>query len=154
MAAPCAFSATARRYHIDFSNPTSVRNDLSLGHRPQKFWSENSVRSPFSLLFFRPSSLPLSFSPPSCPKAFPNTDQLSSNCVSRLTWSLGLSVTVIPLLSELRYVLCVHTRVHTCTNVCGAACNPKIPCRGDVADRIRSIERIQYTPPPPYSPLR
>lgn len=117
------FSATARRYHIDFwkPDPSSVRNDLcSLCLRPQKP-QENSARfcSPFSV----PSSLSPSFSlslcPFSCPKALPNTDQLSSNCVSRLGWSLGLSATVIPLQAlGPRYLSCVHTRVQPRTYTC------------------------------------
>lgn len=80
----------------------SAGNDLSPGLRPQKP-QENSVRSPYP---------PVSPSPH--PKAFPNTEQLSSNCVSRLAQSLDPSATVIPL-QALGLEPFVYTRTYTRT---------------------------------------
>lgn len=97
------------------------------GLRPQKP-QENSARSP--------SSLPLVLSRPSRPKALPNTDQLSSNCVSRLARSLGPSVTVIPLqaLGPEPFVYTrARARAHTYVHARDVARNPGIPCQGDVA---------------------
>lgn len=95
------------------------------GLRPQKP-QENSARP----------SLPLVLPRPFRPKALPNTDQLSSNCVSRLARSFDPSATVIPLqaLGPEPFVYTrARARAHTYVHACDVARNPGIPCRGDVA---------------------
>lgn len=134
MGLSCAwiFSATAEDITlISGSREPSVsvgqERSFAPGLRPQEP-QENSARSP--------SSLPPAHPRPSRPKALPNTDQLSSNCVSRLARSLGPSATVIPLqaLGPEPFVYTrARARAHTYVHARDVARNPGIPCRGDVA---------------------
>jgi len=127
------FFNDCERYHIDFwkldPRSASVGNDLSPRSPP--------TETPGKFCSFAVSS---SRSPLPRPKAFPNTEQLSSNCVSRLARSLDPSATVIPLQALGPGAFCIHTYVHAR----GAARNPGIPCRGgllrqDPLDRTHPI---------------
>lgn len=79
----------------------------------------------------------------------PNTDQFSSNCVSRLARSLGPSGYSHSSSSFRIGAFCIHMRACTCTYA-----RTRARCRSqsrnsllrDRCDRIRSIGRIQYTP--------
>lgn len=118
------FFGDRKRYHIDFWKPTLRRLGTIF-----RSWSP-PTETPGKFCSF--AILPR----PSHPKALPNTDQLSSNCVSRLARSLDPSATVIPLqaLGPEPFVYTrARARVHTYVHVRDVARNPGIPCRGDVA---------------------
>lgn len=111
-------------WFLEVGPSVTVRNDLSPGLRPRKP-QENFARSPSFLLLSA-----------SRPKALPNTDQFSSNCVSRLARSLGPSVIVIPLQalgSEPFVYTRARARAHTYVHAHDVARNPGIPCWGTVA---------------------
>lgn len=126
------FFGDRRRYHIDFWKPDPPsplsRNDLSL--------PVSAHRNPRKILLVRhPPFLSPSLVLPR-PKALRNTDQLSSNCVSRLARSLGPSATVIPLQAfgpEPFVYTRARARARTYVHARDVARNPGIPCRGDVA---------------------